>query len=84
MRLSLFDRARPFLSRLLAPFVAAACGVLAHKTGIAVDDATVTAAIVAGAYGIAHKVLDKKLNPADTASANLAAQGKAERQAIAP
>lgn len=75
---------RPFLSRILAPIIAGACGVLAHKTGIVVDDATVTAAIVAGAYGVAHKVLDKKLNPADSASAHLAAQGKTDRATIAP
>lgn len=84
MRISFFDRLRPFLSRLIAPVIAAACGAVAHKTGIVVDDATVTAAVVAGAYGIAHKMLDKKLNPADSASAHLAAQGKTDRATIAP
>lgn len=82
--LSLLDKLRPFLSRIIAAPIAAGCAVLLHKTGIAVDDTTVTAAVVAGVYGVAHKVLDKVANPADTASAHLAAQGKSERAAIAP
>lgn len=82
--LSFLDKLRPFVSRILAAPIAAACAVLLHKTGIAVDDTTVTAAVVAGAYGVAHKVLDKVTNPADTASAHLAVQGKQDRAAIAP
>lgn len=78
----MIDSLRPFLSRLIAPFVAAGTGWLFHRTGIVVDDATVTSAIVLGAYGIAHKVLDKKLNPGDTASSHLAVESKAEAYAL--
>ncbi len=74
------DSLRPFVSRVIGAVVGALTGILSTKAGIEIDPSTqasLTAAVVVGAYGVAHRVLDKKLNPADSASSKLAAQGKA-------
>jgi len=76
----MLDSLRPFVSRVLGAVVGALAGMLSTKVGIQVDPSTqasITTAVVVGAYGVVHKVLDKRLNPADSASAKLAIEGKA-------
>lgn len=60
-----------FFSRIVGAAVGAGAGVLATKYGVDVDpgtQASVTTAIVVATYGVVHKVVDKRLNPLDTAS----------------
>jgi hypothetical protein len=67
----MLDSLRPFVSRLVGALVGALAGAASAKLGIVVDPATqasVTTAVVIGAYGVVHKMLDKKLNPGDTAA----------------
>ena len=79
----MLDSLRPFVSRVVGAVIGALAGILATKVGIQVDPSTqasITTAVVVGAYGVAHKVVDKRLNPADSASKRLAVAGKtAER-----
>jgi hypothetical protein len=75
----MFDSLRPFLSRIVATVLGGAFGWLTTKTGIEVDPATqasIAGAVVVGVYGVAHKLIDKKVNPADSASKHLAVDGK--------
>jgi hypothetical protein len=77
----MLDNLRPFVSRVVGAVVGALAGMLSTKVGIQVDPSTqasITTAVVVGAYGIAHKALDKKLNPSDSASKKLSASGRAE------
>jgi uncharacterized membrane protein len=77
----MLDGLRPFVSRIVGAVIGALAGALSTKVGIQVDPSTqasITTAVVVGAYGVVHKIVDKKLNPADTASTRLAAQGKEE------
>ena len=77
----MLDNLRPFLSRVVGAVVGALAGMLSTKVGIQLDPSTqasITTAVVVGAYGVAHKIIDKKLNPADSASKNLALQGRSE------
>lgn len=86
------DSLRPFLSRVIAALVSTLATWLLVHYGIDLDDATrhqLVDAIVGiiiptftVAYALAHKTLDKKLNPADSASKHLAVEGKAESTAI--
>jgi hypothetical protein len=72
----MLDSLRPFVSRLVGALVGALAGVASTKLGIVVDPATqasVTTAVVVGAYGVVHKMLDKKLNPGDTAATPVSA-----------
>ncbi|HET9636786.1 MAG TPA: hypothetical protein VFP26_12740 [Gemmatimonadaceae bacterium] len=55
----------------------ALAGIISTKLGIQVDPSTqasITTAVVVGAYGVAHKALDKRINPSDSASKRLAVQ----------
>jgi hypothetical protein len=77
----MLDNLRPFVSRVVGAVVGALAGMLSTKVGIQVDPSTqasITTAVVVGAYGIAHKALDKKLNPSDSASRKLSASVKTE------
>lgn len=77
----MLDNLRPFVSRVVGAVVGALAGMLSTKVGIQVDPSTqasITTAVVVGAYGVAHKIIDKKLNPADSASKHLALQGRSE------
>jgi hypothetical protein len=77
----MLDSLRPFASRVVGAIVGALAGMLSNKVGIQVDPSTqasITTAVVVGAYGVAHKIVDRKLNPADSASGKLAVAGKAE------
>lgn len=81
MDLSFFDRFRPYVSRVIGAGVGAVAGSLAGKLGISVDpvtQASIAGAITIGVYGVIHKVLDKKVNPADSASTHLAVQSQAD------
>ncbi len=73
----MLDSLRPFVSRVVGAFVGALAGILSTKLGIQVDPSTqasITTAVVVGAYGVAHKALDKRINPTDSASKRLAVQ----------
>jgi uncharacterized membrane protein len=77
----MLDNLRPFVSRLVGAAIGALAGMLSTKVGIRVDpttQASITTAIVVGAYGLVHKILDKKVNPADSASTKLVVAGKAD------
>lgn len=66
---------RTVISRVIGAAVGAGAGVVSTKLGVDVDPVTqanITAAVVVGAYGIAHKLIDKKINPLDTASRSAA------------
>lgn len=66
---------RTVISRVVGGVIGAGAGILATKYGVDVDPATqasVTAAIVVGTYGVAHKLIDKRVNPLDTASRSAA------------
>ena len=65
----MMDSLRPFVSRIIGAVVGALAGILSTSVGIEVDPSTqasVTTAIVVGAYGVAHKVLDRKMEPASS------------------
>ena len=78
----MFDALRPYLARLISAAVAAGLAAIATKMGI---DATSSDQVaLAGSlgtfltlviYSVLHKLLDKKINPADAASSHLAAAG---------
>ena len=77
---------RPLLSRIFAAWIAALVVYLQIKFGITLDAETQTALLTvmlgsfATIYGIAHKILDRYLNPGDAASSHLAVKEKAEVQ----
>ena len=83
----MMDFLRPYLSRILSAALAAGIGALVTKLGI--DTTSVDQAQLAGAlgtflslviYALGHKAIDKKVNPADTASKHLAVAGKIEAE----
>jgi len=81
----MLDSLRPFVSRVLGAVVGALAGMLSTKVGIQVDPSTqasITTAVVVGAYGVVHKVLDKRLNPADSAANGLVVKGRADVAAL--
>lgn len=77
---------RPFLARLIASAVAGIAAWLAARWTIELDSDSqqqITAAVVVlamavaqwvgtTAYGVVHRVLNKRLNPGDAASSHLA------------
>lgn len=79
---------RPILARLLAAAIAGFCGWLVVRFGINVDADTqqqlaealvgIVLPIVLGLYAVAHKWLNKRINPGDTASSHLAEKSQAE------
>lgn len=78
---------RPFLSRFISPFIASGLAILALKGIDLGPDATsniteyTVVAIIALMQllnGPIHKLIDKKVNPGDAASAPLAAKEKVE------
>lgn len=82
---------RPFLSRFISPFIASGVAFLALK-GIDLGDAapahlteyTVVflIALMQLLNGPIHKLIDKKVNPGDAASAPLAAKEKVEAEVL--
>jgi hypothetical protein len=86
---------RPFLSRVVAPWIAAAFLALALKFGLAPDEVlanrvaeTVIEVILwvvpalLSITGIFKQFIDRKVNPADAASGHLAYRGKLERENV--
>lgn len=79
---------RPILARLLAAWIAAGCGWLLLRFGLTIDADTQTHFVEAligvilplflSLYAVAHKLLNQRLNPGDTASAPLAEKSQAE------
>lgn len=78
-----FDRFRPYISRfLLAPAAILVANKIAKDTGHQIDSESLRVAADLALYGVIHKVSDKVLNPADSASAHLAASGVEEHKAM--
>lgn len=85
----MLDSLRPYIARILAAAIAAGIGALATKLGIDATSVDQTAlATSVGSfltlviYAVVHKLIDKKVNPADSASTHLAVQGKATVSAM--
>lgn len=88
----MLDTLRPFISRLIAPFITAALGFVAVRFGLVFgEDAgghitEYTVVLLIGlaqlVNGAVHKAIDKKANPGDAASAHLAGAEKVEAEAI--
>lgn len=82
--LTILDRLRPYASRVIAAWIASGAAYLETKYGIVLDPDT-KANLVVGAiavfgtiYPIVHRLIDKKLNPGDAASAHQAVAEKIE------
>lgn len=84
---------RPFLSRFISPFIASGLAFLALKGIDLGDDAparlteyTVITiiALMQLLNGPIHKLIDKKVNPGDAASAGLAVAEKRKDDAMKP
>jgi uncharacterized membrane protein len=84
----MIDFLRPFLSRIIAGWVAAFVAYLSTKFGVTLDAETqagilaVLLGIFTTVYSIVHRVLDKKINPGDAASSHLAAKEQVEVAAL--
>lgn len=81
--LTAFDRARPYVSRVLAAVVGAGCRYAATKVGFVelTDPATVDALAFLAAmvvYGALHKALDARINQTDAARPTVAALTQAD------
>lgn len=79
---------RPIVSRIIGSLVAAVALYLSSKLGIVLDDNAQEQIIAGGVavalalfqivYAIAHRVIDKRVNPGDAASSHLAVAEKSE------
>lgn len=75
MRLPDFNTLRPFLSRQLASAIGALAAYLMLRYGVDLDTETQAGLVAVGmwvgnaVYSFIHKLMDKKLNPADVAKA---------------
>ena len=81
MKPTIFDRVRPFVSKVLAAPIAIALIWAANKTGlVGLTDPEVQIAIVSGITWlistVIHTFISKWSNPANTATTELAAEGK--------
>lgn len=79
----MLDFLRPYLARIIAAAVAALIGWVVTKLGIdatSVDQTALATSVgtflTLVVYSVAHKLFDKSINPADSASTHLAVQGK--------
>jgi small basic protein len=78
------DAIRPFFSRILAGWLAAAAVYLNGKYGITLSGDTQAAiitlafAIFSTVYSITHRVIDKRVNPGDAAGSHYAVREKEE------
>jgi hypothetical protein len=81
---------RPLLSRLVASIVGALVAWLTTKYGISLDEETIQGLIATmlGVFGviytIVHRLIDKKINPVDAASAPRAAASVAVEKSRPP
>lgn len=77
---------RPFLAAILGPIIVWAVAKFTALTGINYDAQTVeminSGVVLLIAVGVAKVFLNKKVNPANAASAGLAEEGKAEVRAM--
>lgn len=83
---------RVFLSRVLAPLIASFAAWVAVRFGVDIDAANQqqliesiivwVLTIFTVVYGIAHKLIDRKLNPGDAASTTLAESEKDEHETL--
>jgi hypothetical protein len=74
---------RPMLSRVIGAWVAALAVWLSAKAGFVLDDnaqeqiiaggVAVALAVFQTVYALAHRTIDKRVNPGDAASSHLAA-----------
>lgn len=81
----LLDGARPFLSRVLAALIAACCMWLMRRWNFKIDQETQGAlsdAVMLIIYAVLHKLIDKPVNPADSASKHLAQAGIVRADAL--
>ncbi len=83
MDISIIDRLRPFLSKIIASVVVSGLAWLATRTGYADFTDARFAEVVTGAVlwlllTLTHTVIAKKTNPGNTASAHLAKEQKME------
>lgn len=87
----MLDTLRPFISRLIAPFVTMGLTWLAlhgfdfgaDATGHVTEYAVVAiVGLMQIINGVGHKTIDKKFNPGDAASSHLAGAEKVEAEAI--
>jgi small basic protein len=82
------DAIRPFLSRIIAGWIAALIVFLNAKFGVTLDGDTQAAILTLGLglfstiYSIAHRLIDKKLNPGDAASSHLAVKELSEHDRL--
>ena len=87
MELSLFDKLRPFISKIIAVPVGGGLAYLATRTGI--EDwndpnlaVTVATTLTWFILEVVHTVVGKKTNPLNANSAPLAAAGKEEAKLV--
>lgn len=82
---------RPFLSRIISPFIASVVALLALKGIDLGQDATghlteyAVVILIAGMQllnGPIHKLIDKKVNPGDAASSHLAVVEKKQAEGL--
>lgn len=86
----MIDALRPFISRILAPFITAGLAWAAIHWGVNFgDDAAghiteyavvVLFAVFSAVNGVLHRTIDKTVNPVDAASAPIAVAGKVESE----
>ena len=69
----MWDFLRPYISRIGGAIAGVVAAKISEGTGSVVDPSTLIG-IVLGVYSVIHKLLDKKVNPSDAASATLAKQ----------
>ncbi len=87
MDISMIDRLRPFLSKIIASAVVSGLAWLASKTGYADFADAHFAEVVSGIVlwlilTVTHTGVSKVTNPGNTASAHLAKAGKIESESL--
>lgn len=79
----MLDSLRPYLSRIISALITSGLGYLATRFGMKLESTDAVA--LAGSVGtfvtlvvfsVLHKLIDKKVNPADAASAHIAVDSK--------
>lgn len=85
MNLSFLDSLRPYVSRVIGGLVAAGAALLSTKTGITLtpeQQQAITVGAATAAFGVTHKIVDKFVNPGDTASTHLAVQSATDADSL--
>ncbi len=84
------DSYRPFIAKVIAPFIGLAVTAVNKKYGFVLDDSVVGMAVAALtdiivfslSTGLSGVLINKKVNPGNAASAHLAAREKSEAETI--